>query len=109
MQTPFGPRAANGMRLPIRVPLVFPLLPGRLHELCNGNWGTSMLNRLTVSALLKAVIAITSACVVIALSLTAYESWDRLRTANRISQIADASADLFKAMHNLRTDRSTTT
>ncbi|BBZ91731.1 hypothetical protein F07S3_15640 [Bradyrhizobium diazoefficiens] len=67
-----------------------------------------MLYRLTVSALLKAVIAITSVCVVIALSLTAYESWDRLKTANRISQIADASADLFKAMHNLRTDRSTT-
>ncbi|MGY4431350.1 methyl-accepting chemotaxis protein [Bradyrhizobium sp. F1.13.1] len=67
-----------------------------------------MLNRLTVSALLKAVIAITSVCVVIVLSLTAYESWDRLKTANRISQIADTSADLFKAMHNLRTDRSTT-
>ncbi|GLR87426.1 methyl-accepting chemotaxis protein [Bradyrhizobium iriomotense] len=67
-----------------------------------------MLNRLTVSALLKAVIASTSVCVVIALSLTALESWDRLKTANRISQIADASADLFKAMHNLRTDRSTT-
>jgi methyl-accepting chemotaxis protein len=67
-----------------------------------------MLNRLTVSALLKAVIAITSICVVIALSLTAYASWDRLKTTNRISQIADASADLFKAMHNLRTDRSTT-
>ncbi|WP_439365686.1 methyl-accepting chemotaxis protein [Bradyrhizobium sp. DASA03005] len=66
-----------------------------------------MLNRLTVSALLKAVIAITSVCVVVALSLTAYASWDRLRTASRISQIADASADLFKAMHNLRTDRST--
>ncbi|MGX4769310.1 methyl-accepting chemotaxis protein [Bradyrhizobium guangdongense] len=67
-----------------------------------------MLHRLTVSALLKAVIAITSVCVVITLSLTAYGSWDRLKTANRISQIADASADLFKAMHNLRTDRSTT-
>jgi len=67
-----------------------------------------MLNRLTVSVLLKAVIAITSVCVVIALSLTAYESWDRLKTANRISQIAVTSADLFKAMHNLRTDRSTT-
>ncbi|MGX1317213.1 HAMP domain-containing protein [Bradyrhizobium sp. USDA 377] len=67
-----------------------------------------MLNRLTVSALLQAVIAITSVCVVVVLSLTAYASWDRLKTANRISQIADASADLFKAMHNLRTDRSTT-
>ncbi|WP_409190714.1 methyl-accepting chemotaxis protein [Bradyrhizobium sp. RDM4] len=68
-----------------------------------------MLNRLTVSALLKAVIAITSVCVVIALSLTAHESWGRLKATNRISQVADASADLFKAMHNLRTDRSTTT
>ncbi|MBR1087335.1 methyl-accepting chemotaxis protein [Bradyrhizobium manausense] len=67
-----------------------------------------MLNRLSVSTLLKAVIAITSVCVVIALSLTAWDSWDRLKTASRISQIADASADLFKAMHNLRTDRSTT-
>ena len=42
-----------------------------------------MLNRLTVSTLLKAVIAITSVCVVIALSLTAYGSWERLKTANR--------------------------
>jgi len=68
-----------------------------------------MVNRLTVSALLKAVIAITSICVVIALSLTAYQSWDRLKTANHISEIAAVSADLFKAMHNLRTDRSSTT
>ena len=68
-----------------------------------------MLNRLTVSALLKAVITVTSICVVIALSLTAYESWDRLKTANRTSAVANASADLFKAMHNLRTDRSSTT
>ena len=53
-----------------------------------------MLNRLTVSALLKAVIAITSACVVIALSLTAYESWDRLRTASwcRSARISMCSA-----------------
>ena len=27
---------------------------------------------------------------------------------NRIPVVADASAELFKAMHNLRTDRSTT-
>jgi methyl-accepting chemotaxis protein len=67
-----------------------------------------MINRLTVSALLKTVIAATSICVVIALTITAYDSWDRLRTASRISRIAEASADLFKAMHNLRTDRSTT-
>jgi methyl-accepting chemotaxis protein len=68
----------------------------------------SMINRLTVSGLLKTVIAAMSICVVISLAITAYASWDRLRTASRISHIADASADLFKAMHNLRTDRSTT-
>ncbi|MEN3350456.1 MAG: hypothetical protein V7632_4091 [Bradyrhizobium sp.] len=68
-----------------------------------------MLNRLTVSALLKAVILVTSFCVVVAISLNAWESWTRLQTASRIAVIADASANLFKAMHNLRTDRSTST
>jgi methyl-accepting chemotaxis protein len=67
-----------------------------------------MLNRLTVSALLKAVILLTSFCVVVAISLNAWESWGRLQVASRISVIAEASASLFKAMHNLRTDRSTT-
>jgi methyl-accepting chemotaxis protein len=67
-----------------------------------------MLNRLTVSALLKAVILITSFCVVIGFSLNAWESWGRLQVASRISVVADASASLFKAMHNMRTDRSTT-
>jgi methyl-accepting chemotaxis protein len=67
-----------------------------------------MLNRLTVSALLKTVIIATSFCIVVAISLNAWDSWGRLRVASRISVIADASANLFKAMHNLRTDQSTT-
>jgi methyl-accepting chemotaxis protein len=67
-----------------------------------------MLNRLTVSALLKIVILATSFCVVIGVSLNAWDSWGRLQVANRISVVADTSAFLFKAMHNLRTDRSTT-
>jgi methyl-accepting chemotaxis protein len=67
-----------------------------------------MLNRVTVSALLKSVILATSFCVVIGFSLNAWESWGRLQMASRISLIADASANLFKAMHNLRTDRSST-
>src|SRR6266481_982023 len=70
--------------------------------------GGPMLNRLTVSALLKTVILATSFCVVIGFSLNAWESWGRLQVASRISLIADASANLFKAMHNLRTDRSST-
>src|ERR1700745_2785454 len=67
-----------------------------------------MLNRLTVSTLLKTVILATAFCVVIGFSLNAQESRSRLQLTNRIAVIADASANLFKAMHNLRTDRSTT-
>ena len=67
-----------------------------------------MLNRLTVSALLKTVILVTSFCVVVGFSLNAWDAWGRLQTAGRMAQIADASANMFKAMHNLRTDRSTT-
>jgi methyl-accepting chemotaxis protein len=67
-----------------------------------------MLNRLTVSALLKAVIVITAVLTVVQFSVGAWESWGHLQSASRISMISDASANLFKAMHNLRTDRSTT-
>jgi methyl-accepting chemotaxis protein len=67
-----------------------------------------MLNRLTVSALLKTVILATAFCVVLGFSLNAWDSWGRLQVTSRIAVIADASANLFKAMHNLRTDQSTT-
>jgi len=67
-----------------------------------------MLNRLTVSTLLKAVILTTAFYVVVGFSLNAWESWGRLQVIGRIAVIADASANMFKAMHNLRTDRSTT-
>lgn len=67
-----------------------------------------MLNRLTVSALLKSIIAVMAACVVAVLILSAWDSWERLNVAGRISTIADASGHAFKAMHNLRTDRSST-
>src|ERR1700694_2838237 len=67
-----------------------------------------MLNRLTVSALLKIVILTTALFVVAGLSFNAWNSWGRLQLTSRIAVIADASANLFKAMNNLRTDRSTT-
>ena len=70
--------------------------------------GASMLNRLTVSTLLKAVILTTALVIIAGVSLSAWASWQHLQTANRIAVVADASANLFKAMHNLRTDRSTT-
>src|SRR6185369_6462923 len=69
--------------------------------------GSPMLNRLTVSALLKAVILATALVVIAGFSLRAWESFDHLQSANRIVRVANASADVFKAMNNLRADRST--
>ncbi len=66
-----------------------------------------MLQRLTISALLKTVIFTTAFCLVIGFSLSAWNSWEHLQQTSRISAIADASANLFKAMHNLRGDRPT--
>ena len=67
-----------------------------------------MLNRLTVSALLQAVILITAFFIVLGFSLTAWDSWERLQLTNRMAVVADASANMFKAMDRLRSDRSTT-
>ncbi|WP_398475446.1 methyl-accepting chemotaxis protein [Tardiphaga sp.] len=66
------------------------------------------MNRLSVSTLLKSVIAVMAACVVVVLASGAWTSWQRLQTANRISSIAEASGYIFKAMHNLRADRAST-
>jgi methyl-accepting chemotaxis protein len=65
-----------------------------------------MLNRVTISALLKAVIALFGAAVVIMLSLGAWDSWGRLSGAGRSAAITSASADLFTALHFVRTDRA---
>jgi methyl-accepting chemotaxis protein len=67
-----------------------------------------MLNRLTVSVLLKVVLLATSLWVVIGISIDAWDSWGHLQTANRISVIADVSSDLFQAMNDMRGDRTTT-
>jgi methyl-accepting chemotaxis protein len=67
-----------------------------------------MLNRLTVSALLQSVITLLAICVVAFLITTAWQSWERLRSTSHIAAIANASANAFKAMHNLRTDGSST-
>ncbi|MDE2376188.1 methyl-accepting chemotaxis protein [Bradyrhizobium sp.] len=67
-----------------------------------------MLKRLTVSTLLQSVIASLAVCVVALLVTTAWQSWERLHSTRHISAVAQASTDAFKAMHNLRTDRSST-
>jgi methyl-accepting chemotaxis protein len=67
-----------------------------------------MLDRVSGTTLIKSVILFMSACVVLMLSMDSWRAWDRLAMTGRIANIADASANAFKAMHNLRTDRATT-
>ena len=67
-----------------------------------------MLNRLSITTLLTAVISGMAICIVALLAINAWGSWAQFRTAGRVLTIADASANAFKAMHNLRSDRSTT-
>ncbi|HEX2113061.1 MAG TPA: HAMP domain-containing methyl-accepting chemotaxis protein, partial [Alphaproteobacteria bacterium] len=47
--------------------------------------------------------------VVSIVTVNVWESWQRLGESGRVLAIADASGHAFKAMHNLRTDRSSTT
>jgi methyl-accepting chemotaxis protein len=68
-----------------------------------------MLNRISVGALLKSVIGVLGAAVIVMLAHSAWESWTRYRTANRIAAIVDVSNNLFAALHNMRVDRATTT
>lgn len=65
-----------------------------------------MLDRVSVTTLLKSVIAVMAACVILVLGVLGWRSWSALEATSRISIIADASGNAFKAMHNLRTDRS---
>ena len=67
-----------------------------------------MLNRFSISVLLKSVIAVMGAVIVVMLALSARESWARLQTANRISAVANISAYMFTAMNSLRVDRAST-
>ena len=68
-----------------------------------------MLNRLSANTLLKSVVAVLAAIVVTMLAFGAWQSWVKLQSAGRIVAVADAASSAFRAMHNLRTDRSTTT
>jgi methyl-accepting chemotaxis protein len=70
--------------------------------------GAIMLSRLTVATLLKAVIILTALFIVLGVSLSAWDSSQRLQATNRVALIVDASAQMFKAMDRLRADRTST-
>src|ERR1700753_227067 len=65
-----------------------------------------MLSRFSISTLLKCVVAIFGAIVVVMLAQGARESWNRLQTATRISEVANISGYMFTAMNSLRVARS---
>ena len=67
-----------------------------------------MLTKMSVNARLKSLIASMGAAIVLLLALSAWDSWQRLRTANRIAAVADASGYVFTGLHNLRVDRAST-
>src|SRR3954447_13918048 len=67
-----------------------------------------MLNRLSVSALLKTVILTTAFCIVVGFPPGGWEPRRPGRGPRRLGGAPEASASLFNAMHNLLTDRSTT-
>src|SRR5882724_3500218 len=66
------------------------------------------MNRLSVNLLLKTVIGSLVATVMVMLALGAWQSWSRLQSVNRITVAAAASSHIFKALHNLRSDRTQT-
>jgi methyl-accepting chemotaxis protein len=66
------------------------------------------VNRVSVNVLLKSVIAIMAATVMIVLAINARKAWNRVAAVERIGVVADVSADMFTALHNLRVDRATT-
>jgi methyl-accepting chemotaxis protein len=66
------------------------------------------MNRISVNTLLSSVIGILAATIVVLLALGAWDSWNRYTTINRITAVVETTGHLFKALHNLRYDRSNT-
>ena len=67
-----------------------------------------MLDRLSVNTILKSVFAVLLAVIVCGLGTSAWDSYQRVTAATRIAAVADVTAYMFTALHNLRVDRATT-
>jgi methyl-accepting chemotaxis protein len=65
-----------------------------------------MLNRLTISTLLKAAIALCGIAVLALLSFSVSDSWGRMRAASKAAAATEASSYLFTALTNIRYDRA---
>jgi hypothetical protein len=89
-------------------PITSDLLSARMGEEVGAKRSLHMLNRISVSALLKSVIGSLGVVVVIMLAMDAWSAWKQYRTAIRSAAVIDVSRNLFTGLHNLRVDRSTT-
>jgi methyl-accepting chemotaxis protein len=67
-----------------------------------------MLRRISANILLQSVIAVVVALLIAVLATGAWDAWRTLGTATRLERIAQSAAQAFRAMHNLRFDRSFT-
>ena len=67
-----------------------------------------MFSRITINTLLKSVTVALASAVIVQLSLGAWGSWARFQAIDNIAAAANSSSHLFRALHNLRVDRSTT-
>ncbi|MGQ9366744.1 methyl-accepting chemotaxis protein [Azospirillum sp. ST 5-10] len=67
-----------------------------------------MLSRLSVSALLKSVIAVMTATIMLLVAIDTWGSWQRLAQAERTAGVVTASGHAFRALDRLRLDRART-
>ncbi len=65
-----------------------------------------MLNRLTVSGLVKTVVSVFALVLIAQFSMGAWTSWTQYQKSIRIASVVDATTHMFTALHNLRVDRS---
>lgn len=65
-----------------------------------------MLNRLTVSGLVKAVVSIFALALISQFAMGAWDSWNRYRKADKTATVVETTTHMFTALHNLRVDRS---
>ncbi|RAI36834.1 hypothetical protein CH338_17050, partial [Rhodoplanes elegans] len=64
------------------------------------------MSRVSTNVLLTSVIAVMAAVIVLVLAGGAFDAWRGHATASRLADASEVSRDLFKAMANLRLNRS---
>ncbi|HUI97215.1 MAG TPA: methyl-accepting chemotaxis protein [Xanthobacteraceae bacterium] len=65
-----------------------------------------MFRRVSANALLQSVILVVGAALVVVLAFGAWDAWRAVGTTTRLAQVAELTGHAFRAMHNLRLDRS---